>query len=241
MPPEVALLESRALRDSVHHRTDALDRVKALVLLPDGVHVTTRMVADYYEVGIEAVQSLVKDHREELLGTGYRILAGQELMLLKNMGGVHPRTPSLAVFPRRAVLNIAMLLRDSAVARQVRVYLLDTEADRHGPAAPPRHGMPPGRRLGPGPHWDEYEYLQAHPDAPTPEQYTHADQGRWADLAESVDRRLDAHGRVVGAMSEQLCALGDDVRELREDVSGMRKDVSELRQGRAADRRRRQR
>ncbi|MGW2746044.1 hypothetical protein [Streptomyces sp. NPDC001450] len=34
---------------------------------------------------------------------------------------------SLTIYARRAVLNIAMLLRDSDVARQVRTYLLDME------------------------------------------------------------------------------------------------------------------
>ncbi|MEU8851840.1 restriction endonuclease [Streptomyces sp. NPDC048564] len=34
---------------------------------------------------------------------------------------------SLTIYARRAVLNVAMLLRDSEVARQVRVYLLDME------------------------------------------------------------------------------------------------------------------
>ncbi|MGW2209461.1 hypothetical protein [Streptomyces sp. NPDC001781] len=34
---------------------------------------------------------------------------------------------SLTVYSRRAVLNIAMLLRDSEVARRVRTYLLDVE------------------------------------------------------------------------------------------------------------------
>lgn len=33
------------------------------------------------------------------------------------------------MFPRRAVLNVGMLLRDSEVARQVRTYLLDAEAE----------------------------------------------------------------------------------------------------------------
>src|SRR3954471_21994970 len=54
MPPETALLESRALRDSVIERTDALDKVKILTMLPDGVHVTTRIVAAYFEVREEA-------------------------------------------------------------------------------------------------------------------------------------------------------------------------------------------
>ncbi|MFC1439352.1 hypothetical protein ABUW04_13905 [Streptacidiphilus sp. N1-10] len=37
----------------------ALDRVKVLVLLPDDMHGTTRMVADYFEVGVEAIADVL--------------------------------------------------------------------------------------------------------------------------------------------------------------------------------------
>ena len=124
---ESALLESKSLRDSVLERTDVLDRVKALSLLPDGMHVTTAMVAAYFEVGLTAITSLVHDHRDELEASGYRVLTGSELTSFKELSGIQSRTRSLALFSRRAVLNIAMLLRDSEVARQVRVYLLDME------------------------------------------------------------------------------------------------------------------
>ncbi|GHD18501.1 hypothetical protein GCM10010313_48600 [Streptomyces violarus] len=124
---ETALLESQTLRSSVLDRTDVLDRVKTLTLLPDGMHVTTAMVATYFEVGLEAIKSLVKDHRTELEANGYGLLTGEELRSFKNLSGIQSRTRSLALFSRRAVLNIAMLLRDSEVARQVRVYLLDME------------------------------------------------------------------------------------------------------------------
>lgn len=124
---ESALLESKSLRDSVLERTDVLDRVKALSLLPDGMHVTTAMVATYFNVGIKAIRSLVLDHRAELEASGYRVLTGTELSSFKELSGIQSRTRSLALFPRRAVLNVAMLLRDSEVARQVRVYLLDME------------------------------------------------------------------------------------------------------------------
>jgi hypothetical protein len=235
MPPEVALLESRALRDSVTHRTEALDKVKALVLLPDGVYVTTTMVADYFEVGRKAINSLIQRHREELHGNGFRILKGEESnrFLDFNLKSTQVSGRGVAIYDRRAVLNIAMLLRESDVARRVRSHLLDTQAHRHAPATPPSWGMPPGRRLGPGPHWDEYEYLRAHPEARVPEQYTGPDQVGWTAWALSVDRRLDAHGRVVGAMSEQLCRVSEDVHELRTDMSAMRQDMSELRQGMA--------
>ncbi|RPF34864.1 restriction endonuclease [Streptomyces sp. TLI_185] len=124
---ESVLLESKSLRDSVLDRTDVLDRVKALSLLPDGMHVTTAMVAAYFEVSRKAIESLVLDHREELVANGYRVLAGTELTSFKEVSGIQSRSRSLALYPRRAVLNIAMLLRDSEVARQVRVYLLDME------------------------------------------------------------------------------------------------------------------
>lgn len=234
MPPEIALLESRALRESVADRTEALDRVKALILLPDDMHITTKMVADYFEVSEKAIYSLIQRHRSELESNGYRVLTGRSAatFLTFNLKVTQVSGRGVAVFPRRAVLNVAMLLRDSHVARQVRTYLLDLEGRRQEATAP-SWGMPPGRRLGPGPHWDEYEYLQAHPDVVAPEQYTVPDQGRWLGWADSVDRRLDAHGRVVGAMSEQLCRVGEDVHELRGDMSAMRQDVAELRQGMA--------
>ena len=124
---ETVLLESKSLRESVAERTEVLDRVKVLSLLPDGVHVTTAMVAEYFGVGAEAIMSLVKDHRAELEANGYRVLAGTELKSFKDFSGVQSRTRSLALYSRRAVLNVAMLLRDSETARQVRVYLLDME------------------------------------------------------------------------------------------------------------------
>ncbi|WP_345962861.1 restriction endonuclease [Streptomyces sp. BRB040] len=127
MISETALLESPALRSGVLDRTDVLDRVKVLSLLPDGMHVTTAMVATYFEVGLEAIKSLVKDHRAELEGSGYHLLSGEPLRSFKNLSGSQSHARSMALFSRRAVLNVAMLLRDSEVARQVRVYLLDME------------------------------------------------------------------------------------------------------------------
>ncbi|MFF3407086.1 restriction endonuclease [Streptomyces sp. NPDC002742] len=127
MIDESALLESKALRDSVLERSEVLDKVKALSLLPDGMHVTTAMVAAYFGATMEAIRALVHDHRTELEANGYRVLTGSELSDFKQLSGIQSRTRSLALFSRRAVLNVAMLLRDSEVARQVRTYLLDME------------------------------------------------------------------------------------------------------------------
>ncbi|MDQ0405027.1 restriction endonuclease [Streptomyces sp. NPDC000349] len=130
---ETALLESRTLRSGVLERTDVLDRVKALSLLPDGLHVTTAMVAAYFQVTAEAIRQLTKRNREELGANGMTVLRGAELREFEsdNMSlslASYPQARrNLTIYSRRAVLNIAMLLRDSGVARQVRVYLLDME------------------------------------------------------------------------------------------------------------------
>lgn len=149
MIDQSALLESKSLRDSVLERTDVLDRVKALSLLPDGMHVTTAMVAAYFGVTTEAVRQLKARHHDELLCNGMVTLQGSELAQFKRdvlsrfPGGYPQPRSSLTLYPRRAVLNIAMLLRDSEVARQVRVYLLDMEyAARTQPVEnPPPTGL----------------------------------------------------------------------------------------------------
>ena len=56
MPTEVALLESRALRVEQMGRVDVLDKVKSLVMLPDGIHVRTEDVARYFEVSTDVVK-----------------------------------------------------------------------------------------------------------------------------------------------------------------------------------------
>ncbi|MFC8388019.1 restriction endonuclease [Streptomyces sp. NPDC057238] len=130
---ESALLESKTLRSSVLDRTDVLDRVKALSLLPDGMHVTTAMAAAYFEVTIEAVRQLTKRHREELEVNGMAVLRGSDLRqfesdnMSRSLGSYPQARRSLTIYSRRAILNVAMLLRDSHVARQVRTYLLDME------------------------------------------------------------------------------------------------------------------
>ncbi|WP_431679668.1 restriction endonuclease [Kitasatospora sp. KL5] len=127
MAVDAVLLESPTMRATVADRVEVLDRVRALELLPDGVHVTTEGVAAYFGVGLAAIKSVAFDHREELTSNGYRVVAGAALGSFKELSGTQSRARSLALFTRRTVLNVAMLLRDSETARQVRCYLLDAE------------------------------------------------------------------------------------------------------------------
>lgn len=51
-------------------RVDVLDKVKKLFLLPQLEMMTVQQIADYYEVGKEAIQSCFKDNRSEISEDG---------------------------------------------------------------------------------------------------------------------------------------------------------------------------
>ncbi|MFD7705582.1 hypothetical protein [Streptomyces sp. NPDC059786] len=126
---ELILTESRTMRAQTAGRVDVLDKVKALALLPDGVHATTEIVASYYEVGLDAIESVVRRHREELTENGMDTLRGDALRSFKETANLtaSSRRNSLRLFTRRTILNVGQLLTESDVARQVRTYLLDVE------------------------------------------------------------------------------------------------------------------
>ncbi|MGW6741717.1 hypothetical protein ACWGDX_13480 [Streptomyces sp. NPDC055025] len=131
LSPDLAFTESRTMRAHTAGRVDVLDKVKALALLPDGMHATTEIVASYYEVDVEAVNSLVRRNRAELEGNGLHKLTGAELRQFElvnlTSSEAAPNRRSLRLFTRRTMLNVGQLLAESDVARRVRTYLLDIE------------------------------------------------------------------------------------------------------------------
>ncbi|MFI6296767.1 hypothetical protein ACIBEJ_34620 [Nonomuraea sp. NPDC050790] len=125
---ELALIQSQAVRAEHANRVDVLDKVKALSLLPDGVHATTELVASYYEVTPEAIDQIVKRNREELSGNGYKVMSRAEFeSVIGDTLELSPQTRRVAVFSRRAILNVGQILTGSQVAKEVRAYLLNLE------------------------------------------------------------------------------------------------------------------
>ncbi|MFE2994224.1 phage antirepressor KilAC domain-containing protein [Nocardia sp. NPDC059246] len=122
---------ARTQRDTLAGRTEVLDKVGALRTLSDDMHAMTEQVATYYEVDRETILTVVKRNRDELDSDGYRIVTrtvfGETFNL--NVSNLDPRARQIALFPRRAILRIGMLLRDSEVAKRVRDMLLDVEAE----------------------------------------------------------------------------------------------------------------
>jgi hypothetical protein len=134
--PELILTESRTMRDQNADRIDALDKVKVLVTLPDDLHITVDMAATYFEAEKKAVEYHIRNNRDELQADGMRILVGEALKGMKgrvaqtesdSVSPIGANSRSLTVLPRRAVLRLAMLIRDSKVAKDIRTYLLNVE------------------------------------------------------------------------------------------------------------------
>lgn len=124
--PDLTLIAARTERDALAGRTDVLDKVGVLRTLPDNMHVTTDMVAEYYEVDRETILTVVKRNRDEVDDDGYRVVTKSVFEETFKLN-VSSSANRVALFPRRVVLRVGMLLRDSDIAKRVRTYLLDVE------------------------------------------------------------------------------------------------------------------
>lgn len=127
---DLALVESKSLREEKINDVEVLDKVKTIKYMTDSMIVSVDQAAEYYEVGKKAVTSIIQRHDEELKFDGLKVLKGDELKKFKTklQDEVTLKHAShFRIIPRRALLRIGMLLRDSEIAKEVRNYLLNTE------------------------------------------------------------------------------------------------------------------
>jgi len=144
---ELQLLEDKQLRDGNISRIEVLDKVGGLLLLSNTEVATTEMVAKFYGVGIEAIQSLYKRNCDEFINDGIASKSKAEIIellnvlpeQLTNMQGksivklddediIIPNR-GMKLFSKRAILRTGMLLIDSEVAKEIRTRLLDIIQD----------------------------------------------------------------------------------------------------------------
>lgn len=137
------LLESKELREKLVAKVEILDKVKKLLLIPGTELATIKQVAEFYEVGEKAIETICLRHKEELQEDGLNLKSYKDFLNIQNEGlekskgkvtftfqsGEILNVPNrgLKTFPRRAILRIGMLLRDSAVAKEIRTQLLNIE------------------------------------------------------------------------------------------------------------------
>ena len=140
---ETQFIDDRTLRDNAVGNYEVLEKVKKLLLIPELEVMTTEQVADYYEVDYDAVKKVYQRNTDELESDGMHIekmetfLKGQNVSFQKERNkailtydnGItfSVTNRGLKVFPRRAILRVGMLLRDSVIAKEVRTQLLNIE------------------------------------------------------------------------------------------------------------------
>ena len=140
---ESSLLNNRQLRDKCVERYEVLDKVKKLLLLPGTELATVKQIAEFYEVGEEAIVAIYSRHSDELESDGVKVVKYKELsnlqyeslktskgkvtFVFKDGNILDFSTRGQKLFPRRAILRVGMLLRDSNVAKEIRTQLLNIE------------------------------------------------------------------------------------------------------------------
>lgn len=140
---EELIIENKQERERLIQRVEVLEKVKALLLIPGTDFATLKQVAEFYEVGEKAIETICIRHKDELetdgvslkrykeflniQNEGLEIVVGKAIILFANGESLTVPNRGLKVFPRRAILRVGMLLRDSVIAKEVRTQLLNIE------------------------------------------------------------------------------------------------------------------
>lgn len=135
MVNENQLLESQNVREGFITRVEVLEQVKELILLPNTEYATVEQLAEYFNVPERTVSDNINRHKDELISDGGRVYKLNEVKKILNTdnsyleNGLKIPNRGLRLFPKRAILRIAMLLRDGEIAKEIRTRLLDIVQD----------------------------------------------------------------------------------------------------------------
>lgn len=138
---QVQLLENEELREQLIGRIEVLDTVGDLLLLDTLEMATVEQVAKYYSVEKNVIEKCVGNNKEEIESDGYGVktkdyLLTENISVKTKRGGFNilddngeviasGSNKGIALFPKRAILRVGMLLRDSEVAKELRTQLLN--------------------------------------------------------------------------------------------------------------------
>ncbi|PYY28322.1 hypothetical protein [Paenibacillus illinoisensis] len=122
-----SFIENRKTRDEYIDKINVLDRVKKLALLPDNEHATVTTVADYYQVDYKAITSILNRHKKEFESDGVHTISSKDEAFFKLQKALPNKQYVVKLIPKRSVLRVGMLLRDSEVSQTIREYLLRAE------------------------------------------------------------------------------------------------------------------
>ena len=142
--------ESKDLTVSTVDRQNILNNPFAIREIEKAVHikgipfegktvVLKEQVASFFEVTTRTIENYLKSHEAELIQSGYEVLKGKRLKILKEsistldvpetyFGNIS-KSPQLGAFGFRAFLNLAMVMVESQRAQLLRSTILDIVID----------------------------------------------------------------------------------------------------------------
>lgn len=136
------ILEKEELRQEIldnNKSLEIMDKYKTITTINNIEYETLDKVAEYFEVDYGCIKILIQRNKEELINNGLLILNGsktREILVGNNLFPTNHRgyfiadnrkfaNKSNTLVNKRCFLNMAMLLRDSKVAQEIRSKMLD--------------------------------------------------------------------------------------------------------------------
>ena len=108
-------------------RLDVLDKVKELVMLKGTEYMTLEQVSNYYNVPKHTIETIKSRNKEELESNGMKLYSRNDI---KNLIGQKDAKLEITIpnrgmilFSKRAILNIALLLKDNVIADKIKQEL----------------------------------------------------------------------------------------------------------------------
>ena len=108
-------------------RLEVLDKVKKLIMLKGTEYMTLEQVADYYEVQKHTIETIKSRNKEELESNGMKLYSRNDI---KNLIGeeevkleITIPNRGMILFSKRAILNVALLLKDNMIANKIKQEL----------------------------------------------------------------------------------------------------------------------
>ncbi|HHJ7714784.1 TPA: DNA-binding protein, partial [Streptococcus pyogenes] len=129
------LTTSQIERQNILNNSLAIKQAEEILKVPgfyfeDSFYFTNSQIASFFDVDIRTIERLVEAHKIELTKNGYHTLRGEQLANFKENAfatdtNVGSKVTQLSISSFRTLLNFAMLLTNSDIAKQVRNTLLD--------------------------------------------------------------------------------------------------------------------
>ena len=120
------LLKNEDLRKKLIDKIEVLNKVKELILLPNTELMTTRMVADYYEVSQDVIRDNIRRHKEELVENGLAFKKYKEIKeMISNdfnskVNNIGMSRNGSNLFTIDSIIVMSFFIKKSKIAEKVR-------------------------------------------------------------------------------------------------------------------------